>query len=194
LNRLHHWICGSAHWRRTKERLPWILSGADLGSEVLEIGPGPGLTSDLLRARASRLTALEADPALAERLRARLGDDVQVITGNAARMPLPDSWFSGCAMFTMLHHVPSAALQDQVLREIARVLRPGGELAGYDSSANMVMRLIHLGDTYVPVNPATFPARLRAAGFQDVEVEGVEGFFRFHARRPGIVHSLWTIQ
>lgn len=188
MNRLHHWICGSAHWRQTMEqRLHWILSGTNLGPDVLEIGPGPGLTTDLLRARAPRLTAIEADPAMAERLRQRLGKGVQVITGNAAEMPFPDASFTGCAAFTMLHHVPSPAMQDQVLREIARVLRPGGALAGCDSETNLVMRLIHLGDTYVPVNPATLPERLHAAGFQDVEVETANRFFRFHARRPGDV-------
>jgi SAM-dependent methyltransferase len=99
-------------------------------------------------------------------------------------MPFPDASFSGCATFTMLHHVPSADLQDKFLREIARVLRPGGELAGCDSLTNPVMRLIHLGDTFVPINPNAFPARLRAAGFEGVRVETAQGYFRFHARRP----------
>lgn len=167
-----------------EQRLPWILGGAALGPDVLEIGPGPGLTTDLLRSRAAHLTAIEADPGLAGLLRQRLGSEVQVVTGNATAMPFPDASFSGCATFTMLHHVPSADLQDKVLREIARVLRPGGELAGCDSLSNAVMRLIHLGDTFVPVNPNTFPARLQAAGFQDVHVEAAQGFFRFRARRP----------
>ncbi|HWE85218.1 MAG TPA: class I SAM-dependent methyltransferase [Terracidiphilus sp.] len=167
-----------------EQRLPWILGGAELGSDVLEIGPGPGLTTDLLRSRAANLTAIEADPGLAERLRQRLGAKVQVVTGNATTMPFPDASFSGCATFTMLHHVPSAELQDKMLREIARVLRPGGALAGCDSLTNTVMRLIHLGDTFVPVNPDTFPARLRAAGFEEVLVETAQGYFRFHARRP----------
>jgi ubiquinone/menaquinone biosynthesis C-methylase UbiE len=184
MNRLHHWLCGSAHWQRTMEqRLPWILSGAELGSDVLEIGPGPGHTTELLRRQAPRLTAIEADPVLAERLRQRLGAGVQVVTGNAAEMPFPDCAFTGCAVFTMLHHVPSMAMQDAVLSEIARVLRPGGELAGCDSLTSFTMRLIHIGDTYVPVNPATLPARLCAAGFEDVRVEMGQGFFRFHARR-----------
>jgi ubiquinone/menaquinone biosynthesis C-methylase UbiE len=184
VNRIHHWLCSSAHWRQTMEqRLPWILADANLGTDVLEIGPGPGLTTDLLRSRASRLTAIEADPALAERLRQRLGAEVQVVTGNAAAMPFSDASFSGCATFTMLHHVPSAELQDAVLREIARVLRPGGELAGCDSLTNLFMRVIHLGDTFVPVSPDSLPARLRAAGFDEPHVEMAQGYFRFHARR-----------
>ena len=186
MNRLHHWICGSAHWRNTLERrVPWVLAGTKLGDDVLEIGPGPGLTSDLLRVQAPRLTAIEADLDAAQNLRLRLsGKNVEVVTGNAASMPFPDASFSGCASFTMLHHVPSSALQDAVLREIRRVLRPGGELVGSDSLSSTLMRVIHLGDTFVPVDPETFPARLKAAGFEAIDVERASGFFRFHARRP----------
>lgn len=186
MNRFHMWICGSGYWRRTLEqRMPWILSGSQLGGDVLEVGPGPGLTSDLLRKLVERLTLLEADAGLAESLRQRLrGTNVNVVTGDATAMPFPDAAFSGCAAFTMLHHVPSPQLQDAVLREMRRVLRPGGELAGSDSLSSGFMRLIHLGDTFVPVNPDTFAARLEAAGFEAVHLEKESGFFRFHARRP----------
>lgn len=165
--------------------MPWVLASTELGSELLEIGPGPGLTTDLLRRLVPRLTVLEADPRTAQALRERLsGSNVEVVTGDAAAMPFPEAAFSACASFTMLHHVPSPALQDAVLREIRRVLRPGGELAGCDSLPGAIMRVIHLGDTFVPVNPETFTARLEAAGFEAVEVERATGFFRFRARRP----------
>jgi ubiquinone/menaquinone biosynthesis C-methylase UbiE len=187
MNRIHHLLCSSTRWRRTLEqRVPSILDGAKLGADVLEIGPGPGLTSDLLRSRTERLTAIEADPRLAESLRVRMrGANVDAVTGDAAAMPFPDATFSGCATFTMLHHVPSAQLQDASLREMKRVLRPGGELAGCDSLSSTFMRLIHLGDTFVPVDPHTFPARLEQAGFEVIQVERANGFFWFHARRPG---------
>ena len=61
--------------------------------------------------------------------------------------------------FTMLHHVPSVRQQDDLLREARRVLRPGGVFAGLDSLPRWKVRLIHLFDTMVPVDPATFPAR-----------------------------------
>jgi 16S rRNA A1518/A1519 N6-dimethyltransferase RsmA/KsgA/DIM1 with predicted DNA glycosylase/AP lyase activity len=60
VNRLHHWLCRSRRWRKTIEkRVPWVVSGADLGQNVLELGPGPGLTTDLLRLTAERLTTIE---------------------------------------------------------------------------------------------------------------------------------------
>jgi SAM-dependent methyltransferase len=186
MNRRHHWICSSARWRNTLEqRVPWVLAGTELGDDVLEVGPGPGLTSDLLRAQVLRLTAIEADPRIAQALRVRLsGSNVEVVTGNAASMPFPTAAFSGCVAFTMLHHVPSHALQDTVLREIGRVLRPGGELLGSDSLPSAFMQVIHLGDTFVPVDPDTLPTRLKAAGFEAIHVERASGFFRFRARRP----------
>jgi SAM-dependent methyltransferase len=178
-------MCHSAYWQKTLEqRVPWVLSDADLGPRVLEPGPGPGLTTDLLRARVKHLTALELDGRMAESLRARLlGSNVEVISGDATAMPFPDRAFSGCASFTMLHHVPSRELQDKLLREVRRVLRPGGVFVGSDSLQSTFMRLIHIGDTLVPVDPDTFSSRLEAAGFEVLGVEKAASAFRFHARR-----------
>jgi ubiquinone/menaquinone biosynthesis C-methylase UbiE len=81
-----------------------------------------------------RLTAIEVDQELAQSLRARLRDtNVEVVNDDATSMPFPDAEFSGCAAFTMLHHVPSPALQDRLLREVWRVLKPGGAFVGCDS-------------------------------------------------------------
>ena len=55
------------------------------------------------------------------------GTNVTVVAGDATSMPFPDGSFSGAVCFTMLHHVPSAELQDRLLTETYRVLRPGGE-------------------------------------------------------------------
>jgi predicted methyltransferase len=85
--------------------------------------------------------------------------------------------------FTMLHHVASADLQDKLLREVWRVIQPGGLFVGSDSLQSPFMRLIHLGDTLVPVDPDTFGARLEAAGFQALSIGKNSQAFRFQARR-----------
>jgi len=188
MNVLHRWLCRSDGWQRIiRERVPWVLSDSDLGSDVLEVGPGPGLTTDLIRLRTRHLTALEIDPELAESLRQRLGNsNVDIITGDGTAMPFPDNRFSGAVSFTMLHHVPSSELQNRLLREVRRVLKPGGVFAGSDSRQSLIMRVIHIGDTLLPVDPDTFGQRLEAAGFEVLAIEKKSEVFRFRARRPAM--------
>jgi ubiquinone/menaquinone biosynthesis C-methylase UbiE len=191
MNRIHHWLCRSEYWRSTlAQRLPWVIGETDLGSDVLEVGPGPGLTTDFLRQSVARLTVLEIDPKLAAALSSRLqGSTVRVVEGDATDMPLADSQFSAAISMTMLHHVPSATLQDKVLGEVFRVLKPGAFFLGSDSLQNWMMRIIHLGDVLVPVNPDTFGARLQQAGFEGLTVEKNAQAFRFRAQKPFTVDS-----
>jgi len=83
----------------------------------------------------------------------------------------------------MLHHVPSAELQDLLFNEAARVLRPGAPIIAVDSVESDGIRAFHQGDTYQPIDPATLSARLRAAGFIDVEVRVNEYGWTALARR-----------
>ncbi len=186
MNLLHRWLCSSPRWKHTVEThvLPWALDGLELGSNVLEVGPGYGVTTDRLHDLVGRLTCVEIDSALAEKLRRRTaGQNIAVLCESATKMSLPDATFDGAVCFTMLHHVPSLALQDQLLAEVARVLRPGGIFAGTDSRYSRVFGLLHLFDTLIVVEPSTFPDRLRAAGFEDIRVDVKPDKFRFRARK-----------
>jgi hypothetical protein len=89
----------------------------------------------------------------------------------------------------MLHHIPSPQLQDRLLSEVRRVLRPGATFAGSDSRSSQVFRLAHLADTMVLVNPDTFAGRLEAAGFINVEVETRKSTFRFRSTVPATVNT-----
>jgi ubiquinone/menaquinone biosynthesis C-methylase UbiE len=179
-------MCSSAEWAEAVERwiIPWVLDSIDLGDDVLEIGPGPGLTTDVLHRQVPRLTALEIHDELAGALEARFeGTNVDVVRGDATAMDLPANRFSGAVCLTMLHHVPSVAQQDQVFTELHRVLRPGGVLAGQDSLASNELEALHIDDTYVPIDPDALPARLSAAGFAEVDVDTNEYAVRFRARK-----------
>lgn len=187
MNRFHRWYCRSAHWRHTltDRVLPWALSGVDLGDEVLEIGPGPGLSTDVL-ARRGHVTAAEIDCALARSLRARCDrDTVRVTRADATSLPFATDRFSAVLSFTMLHHVPSAELQDRLLAEACRVLRPGGVFAGTDSTPSLLFRAAHLFDTMTLADPNGFAERLQRAGFVEPRVSAASGAFRFRARKPG---------
>lgn len=187
MNAVHGLVCSSGWWARTVERklLPWGLRGVETGDDVLEIGPGFGATTQVLAGHAGALTVLELEPRYCARLREKLPAKVEVVQGDATAMPFPDGRFSAVLAFTMLHHLPSGSLQDRLLGEARRVLRPGGVFSGTDSvGTGPLFRVLHIGDTLVPVSPAKLPARLLAAGFEQPQVECAGGSFRFRARTP----------
>ncbi|PYV16295.1 MAG: SAM-dependent methyltransferase [Acidobacteria bacterium] len=187
MNRIHRWLCASAAWKKALDQqfLPWVLDGIDLGGELLEVGPGPGLTTEFLRRRVERIAAVEIDARLAESLGRRMANtNVGVVRGDATRLPFRDASFSAAVALTMLHHVPSEQMQDRLLGEVCRVLRPNGIFAGMDSTVSLLLRLLHLGDTMVLVDPDSFGARLQRAGFAGAMVMKAGGRFRFLAVRP----------
>ncbi|MFH5230401.1 class I SAM-dependent methyltransferase [Antrihabitans spumae] len=184
MNVLHRMACRSAAWEvlTTRKLVPWALCDLDLGESTVEIGPGYGANLRALRLRTGSLTGVELDETMAKRLQALHSDQVTVIHGDAAKMPLGDASYTSVVTFSMLHHVPSEEQQDAVFAQARRVLRPGGVFAGMDGLHSTAFRLLHTGDTYLPIAPEALPSRLFAAGFDDVAVETYGPMFRFHAR------------
>lgn len=186
MNLWHRRFCASASWRTRvgADILPWVLDGVDLGPRVLEVGPGYGAVADALCTRAGHLTCVEVDPALARGLTTRTaGQNVTVLCEDATGMSLASATQDAAVCVAMLHHLPSPTLQDRLLAEVARVLRPGGCFVGFDAIGGPLLRLLHLFDTMVAVEPGTFPARLARAGFADIVIDSGAGGFRFRARR-----------
>lgn len=186
MNLIHRYICKSARWEKTLKStvIPWALEGLELSNKTLEIGPGPGLTTNILRHLTNELTCIEIDPMAVDSLRKKTsGTNVTVQQGDVTNLPFDDQSFLTVVCFTMLHHIPSPELQDKGLSEIFRVLKKDGVFAGTDSMPSLRMRLIHIGDTMTLVNPETFGSRLKAAGFEDISVDASKERFRFRARR-----------
>lgn len=98
------------------------------GARVLELGCGKAeLTRQIAgSARGVSIVAMEVDR-VQHALNLEITDlpNVRFEFGGAENIPAPDGAFDIVLMFKSLHHVPVEHL-DRALREIHRVLRPGG--------------------------------------------------------------------
>jgi SAM-dependent methyltransferase len=185
VNRRHAELLGTAEWAAFlhEDVLPVVTHGVDLGDDMLEIGPGPGAATEWLRHRVRRLVAIELEPEATAALGERFaGTNVEAVTGDATALPYPDESFDTVGMFTMLHHVPTRALQDAILAGALRALRPGGTLIGSDSLPSDRLHQFHEGDTYNPVEPAAFLTRLQTIGFGEITLT-VSDRLVFRARK-----------
>jgi SAM-dependent methyltransferase len=186
MNSNHARVCQSPEWAEhiRADILPWLAANAELGADMLEIGPGPGAATGWLRGKVAHLTAVEVDEAAAAKLAAEHPDsNVEVVAGDATRLSWPEESFDSVGCFTMLHHVPTAAQQNKILAEALRVLRPGGVLIGSDSLASTDLHHFHVDDTYNPVEPAALLTRLQVLGFEKIIVM-VDWSLKFVAHKP----------
>ncbi|MGA1982145.1 MAG: class I SAM-dependent methyltransferase [Acidobacteriaceae bacterium] len=111
-------------FRKLAARLRDLLPN---GGDVLEVAPGPGFLSvELARTPQLRITALEISRTFVEiaRRNAAVADvTVNIVQGNAAAMPFADSSFDLLVCRAAFKNFAEPA---QALREMRRVLRPGG--------------------------------------------------------------------
>ena len=109
------------------------LLGPIAGAAILDIGSGPGIYARDLALRGARVTALDSAPAMraAALVEARTaGVAIDVADGEANALPFPDGAFDAATLVQVIEYVPDAV---GALREIARVLRPGGALLVCDT-------------------------------------------------------------
>ena len=129
----------SRGYRLRMQELEWALleglagAGADpAGLRVLEVGCGSGyFLSRLLdygAAHAAGIDLMEHRIALARERDPRL----ELVSGDAAELPWPDSSFDLVAQFTCLSSVLDHDLRRRIAAEMWRVLRPAGTIVSYD--------------------------------------------------------------
>jgi ubiquinone/menaquinone biosynthesis C-methylase UbiE len=147
MSHVQQFVCRSAPWRffAGSVVLPWALQGHELRGDVLEIGCGSGaMAAEVLRRFPDvRVVASDFDEsmvAVAERRLSEFGSRAEVRQADASALPFPDSAFDAVLSFIMLHHV---IRWEQAIAEMARVLRPGGRLIGYDLLGDGAGRLLH---------------------------------------------------
>jgi SAM-dependent methyltransferase len=102
----------------------WALERAP-GPRVLDLGAGTGKLTAGLLALGAGVTAVEPDPKMRGELRRAL-PDVQALEGGAEAIPLPDGSVDAVLAGNAMHWFDI----DVAGPEIARVLAPGGTLAG----------------------------------------------------------------
>jgi len=104
-----------------------IMPLADLaGKRVLEIGCGMGLHTETLVRAGAKVTAIDLTPTAVEATRRRLalkGLSADVMQVDAERLPFPDKSFDFVWSWGVIHH---SANTGRIVRQIARVLSPGG--------------------------------------------------------------------
>lgn len=111
-----------------EQRLLRELAGDPAGRRVLDVGCGDGVLACALAARGAEVSAVDADPAMVAAARARAtqaGVGLIVAEGRLPALPYADGAFDLVVASTVLCFVPDAA---QALRELARLLAPGGRL------------------------------------------------------------------
>jgi SAM-dependent methyltransferase len=116
-------------YHREKHILGCLDRASVTGKKVLEIGLGQGADSEQIIRRGGSWSGLDLTPASVARVKERLRlrnlpyNDLKV--GSVLEIPYPDNSFDMVYSFGVLHHVPEI---HEAQAEIARVLRPGGEL------------------------------------------------------------------
>lgn len=99
-----------------------------LSGDVVELGAGVGSSFAQLPPAVTRLTAVEPHGALSKAVHASAkaaGVELRALRGDAQAIPLPDS---SCDAVILTWQLCSASDPAAALREICRVLRPGGRL------------------------------------------------------------------
>jgi ubiquinone/menaquinone biosynthesis C-methylase UbiE len=150
MSRVQSTFCRSAPWRAVARRvvLPWALQGIELHGDVLEVGAGSGaMAAELLASHPDvRLTVTDFDEAMVDVAAARLAsaaERVSVRPADATALPFADGSFDAVLSWVMLHHTLE---WETALREALRVLRPGGQLVGYDLLSTAPLRFLHRND------------------------------------------------
>jgi SAM-dependent methyltransferase len=122
-----------AFWHGGDEVIDGMLSavGVELtGHErVVEIGCGVGRLTRVLAQRAASVDALDVSEVMLEHARRYNPqlENVRWIHGDGETLaPLPDRAFDACVSFVVFQHLPDPELTYGYVREIGRVLQPGG--------------------------------------------------------------------
>jgi demethylmenaquinone methyltransferase/2-methoxy-6-polyprenyl-1,4-benzoquinol methylase len=115
-----------ARWRR------YLVSRTRAGpaDTVLDVATGTGaVVAELIRRTGCRVVGLDQSAEMLAEAGRRLPAAVELVEGEADRLPFPDVSFDALTFTYLLRYVDDPGA---TLRELARVVRPGGTIAGLE--------------------------------------------------------------
>jgi demethylmenaquinone methyltransferase/2-methoxy-6-polyprenyl-1,4-benzoquinol methylase len=113
-------------WRR------FLVSRVAAGQSdtVLDVATGTGaVAAELLRQKGCAVVGIDQSPEMLAEAHRRYGDRVELVEGRAEELPFADARFDGLTFTYLLRYVEDPAA---TLRELARVVRPGGTIASLE--------------------------------------------------------------
>ncbi|MEM9803591.1 MAG: metalloregulator ArsR/SmtB family transcription factor [Planctomycetota bacterium] len=148
------------------------------GLTLADLGCGTGYVARSLVGLCDRLVCIDRSAGMLEEAERRLraatpeGTSVEFRSGELDALPLDDGELDGAVAAMVLHHLPELG---PALREMRRVLRPGGTLSIVELMPHRETWMhAELGDRHLGLDPTEVQTALARAGFVDVRVEPLE--------------------
>jgi ubiquinone/menaquinone biosynthesis C-methylase UbiE len=172
--------------------LEWVTNHLDIrrGMTVVDVGGGRGIYHALFKQRGASVIGIDRSIGMAREAAA----GCLSLVGDAQALPFPDSMCDRAACNHVLYHVPDQAM---AMRELRRVVRPGGRVVMATNGARNNERMYAVArlaasdlgrrDTLPRASPFRLEDvdRVRAV-FPDVYVEIFESAFRFPEAEPAL--------
>jgi len=168
-----------SRWSRILARPFLAFTGLEADERVLDVGCGTGsLTFALPQvADVAQISAIDYSEVYLEAARERnTNPRISFERADACALPFPDAAFDRSLALLVLHFVPET---EQAVREMCRVVRPGGVVAAtvWDSYGGMPYQRM-FWDTAVALDPSAAAAR-------------AESYFK-PLTKPGEMRALWS--